>query len=127
MRKLTILLALATLVGASAGCTSRCRNLLHKGSPCGTLFSPPALSAPMAMSAPMAQPMCIQQAPMCVPCDPCMQYDPCGGTTVGSGYFGGYMPSGDCGCEGGATTGTIVSPGATLSPSGGYAIPGPTP
>jgi hypothetical protein len=96
--------------------------MFHKGSPCGTLMSSPAvLSGPISMGAPMAQPMCIQQAPVCMPCDPC---DPCGGTSVSTGYFGGYMPAtSDCGCDAGSA-GAVISSGSSL-PAGGTYIPGP--
>lgn len=128
MRKLTILLACAVLASASTGCVGRCKNWFAKGSPCGTLLSPPAtLSAPIAMTppmmtspvmAPMMQqqaPICIQQAPMCIPaCDPCMQYDPCATTGVSSGYFGGYVSGADCNCAGSA--GTVIG-GGTLTPT----------
>ena len=129
MRKLTILLGVAALAATNGGCCSRCRNLFHKGSPCGTVMTTPAmLSAPIAMGAPMAGPVmqpsmcCEQPQPMCVPCDPCMQYDPCAnGQGVSSGYFGGYMQQSagaDCGCENGGLSaapvglpaGTIITP-----------------
>ncbi len=124
MRKLTILLACAVLASASTGCVGRCKNWFAKGSPCGTLLSPPAtLSPPISMGAPVMAPMpmmqqqapiCIQQAPMCIPaCDPCMQYDPCAATGVSSGYFGGYVSGADCNCA--QSAGTVV--GGTLAPS----------
>lgn len=140
MRKLTILLAVATLATTSTGCIGRCKNWFHKGSPCGTMVTSPAmLSAPVAMGAPFAGPMmqpnmCCEQQPACVPCDPCMQYDPCGGATgVSSGYFGGYLPAAsDCGCDSG-NSGVTMSPGmampsGTMSPAGSmpsYPVPGP--
>jgi hypothetical protein len=137
MRKLTILLAVAALAATSTGCVGRCKNWFHKGSPCGTMVTSPAmLSAPVAMGAPFAGPVmqpnmcCEQQQPMCVPCDPCMQYDPCGGATgVSSGYFGSYLPAAsDCGCaNGGATmeSGTMIPSAA--APAGSvpmYPSPG---
>ncbi|HYO24139.1 MAG TPA: hypothetical protein VEQ85_04245 [Lacipirellulaceae bacterium] len=122
MRKLTFLLAVAALAASNTGCVGRCRNWFHKGSPCGTVMSTPAvLSAPIAMGAPMAGPvmqpnMCCEAAPVCV--DPCMQYDPCatGGST--GAYFGGYMPGGaDCGCAGGAPMGSAtMAPSTVVSP-----------
>ncbi len=116
MRKLTIVLAVAALA-STAGC-SRCRNLSHKGSPCGTLMSAPAvLSAPVAMSGPVMQPN------MCVPCDPCMQYDPCATTGVSTGYFGGYMPNTDCACD--ANGATVVGPATSLPASGSIGYPAP--
>lgn len=132
MRKLTIILGVAALAATSSGCCGRCRNFFHKGSPCGTTMTTPALlSAPMAMGAPLAGPVmqpnqCCEQPPqvMCVPCDPCMQYDPCAsGQAVSSGYFGGYLPqsaAADCGCE----NGSVSTVPATL-PSGATIVPGP--
>jgi hypothetical protein len=131
MRKLTIILGVAALAATSSGCCGRCRNFFHKGSPCGTTMTTPALlSAPLAMGAPLAGPVmqpnqCCEQAPqvMCVPCDPCMQYDPCAnGQAVSSGYFGGFLPqsaSSDCGCENGgvSTVPTTLPAGATIVPS----------
>lgn len=129
MRKLTFMLAVAAFAVTSAGCTARCRNLFHKGSPCGTLLAPPAmLSAPMAMAAPMSAPimqpnLCVEQQPMCVPCDPC---DPCATQGVTTGYLGGYMPAtSGCPCEGGST-GTIMSSG-TLVPAPSTVLPNPAP
>ena len=125
MRKLTILLAAAALAATSTGCVGRCKNWFHKGSPCGTVMTTPAmLSGPVAMGAPFAGPvmqpnMCCEQAPVC--CDPCMQYDPCATTGVTGGYFGGYMPqSSDCGCApGGMTMGApaTMAPAGTMFPS----------
>jgi hypothetical protein len=117
MRKLTILLAVAALAASSTGCVGRCRNWFHKGSPCGTLMTPTAMSAPLTIGAPMAGPImqqqpaiCVEQSPMCVPCDPCMQYDPCASATgVSTGYFGGYLQSAaNCDCD---------PSGATIVPS----------
>ena len=127
MRKLTIVLAAAALAASSTGCVGRCKNWFHKGSPCGTVMTTPAmLSAPVAMGAPFAGPvmqpnMCCEQAPVC--CDPCMQYDPCATTGMTTGnYFGGYMPQGaDCGCAQGGMT--MSAP----TMSGGYIAPAPAP
>lgn len=144
MRKLTILMALATTLAASSGCSScigRCRNLFHKGSPCGTAMAAPAvLGAPLAMGTPMAQPMmgapmmagpmCVPQAPMCVPVDPCADpcvdpcADPCANGMVTMGYGGGYATGGEsCDCAGGGS-GAIMSapmnalpPGTVVSPT----------
>jgi hypothetical protein len=116
MRKLTILLAVAALAASSAGC-GRCRNLFHKGSPCGTTVTSPAmLTAPLAMGA-VSQPMCV---------DPCMQYDPCATGATGT-YFGGYMPSGaDCNCDpaaGGAIQ-VVPTPQSVMPGGQGYPAPG---
>jgi hypothetical protein len=112
MRKLTILLAVAALAASSAGC-GRCRNWFHKGSPCGTMMSSPAvLSAPLAMGA-VSQPMCV---------DPCMQYDPCATGMVGT-QFSGYLPAGDCNCDPGAGATIIQGPSPAALPAGGYVAP----
>ena len=138
MRKLTILMALATTVAASSGCSScigRCRNLFHKGSPCGTaMTAPTVLGAPLAMGTPMmspvsapmmAGPMCVPQAPMCMPVDQCMDpcADPCanGMVTMGYGGDGGYASPEGCNCAGGSPT--IMSAPAVMQ--GG--MPSPTP
>jgi hypothetical protein len=125
MRKLTFLLVVAALAASSTGCVGRCRNWFHKGSPCGTLLSPPAmLSAPMAMTAPVTGPVmqpniCVEQQPICVPCDPCLQYDPCATTGVSAGYFGGYLPSSaNCNCD---PSGATIVP----APAGTTPLPGP--
>jgi hypothetical protein len=139
MRKLTILMALATTVAASSGCSScigRCRNLFHKGSPCGTAMAAPTiLGAPLAMGTPMAQPMmgapmmsgpmCVPQAPMCMPVDPCMDpcADPCANGMVTMGYGGGYASPEGCDCAGGS--GAIMSAPMEAMPQG--AIVSPTP
>jgi hypothetical protein len=135
MRKLTILLAVASLAASTSGCCvcGRIRNLFHKGSPCGTTTVAPAvLGAPLAMgtpiqqpvmAAPMAAPMmaappvCCEQAPMCVqPCDPC---DPCGGVATG------YAPAAEgCGCGGAAT---MVTPGMQVQVPAGTVVPSPQP
>ena len=123
MRKLTILMALATTLAASSGCSScigRCRNLFHKGSPCGTAMAAPAvLGAPLAMGTPMAQPDGDGRAddgrpdvraagadvhagrPLHGPMrDPCA--DPCANGMVTMGYGGGYATGGEsCNCAGG--------------------------
>ena len=136
MRKLTILMALATTLAASSGCSScigRCRNLFHKGSPCGTAMASPAvLGAPLAMGTPMAQPMmgapmmagpmCVPQAPMCMPVDPCMDQcadpcaDPCANGMVTMGYGGGgYATGGEsCNCAGGSSPTMMVDPSTAV-------------
>ena len=152
MRKLTILMALASALAASSGCSScigRCRNLFHKGSPCGTAMAAPAvLGAPLAMGTPTAQPVmgapmmgapmmagpvCVPQAPMCVPVDPCSDpcvdpcADPCSSGMVTMGYGGGYATGGEsCNCGGGSAPEMMVAPPtATVTP--GTIIPAPSP
>jgi hypothetical protein len=146
MRKLTILMALASALAASSGCSScigRCRNLFHKGSPCGTAMAAPAvLGAPLAMGTPMAQPMmgapmmagpmCVPQAPMCMPVDPCMDQcvdpcaDPCANGMVTMGYGGGgYATGGEsCNCAGGDGGAIMSAPMNTLPPG---TVVSPTP
>ncbi|MBA3482808.1 MAG: hypothetical protein H0T51_13435 [Pirellulales bacterium] len=155
MRKLTIVLSLAA-VAASSGCCNcgigRCRNLFHKGSPCGTTVAPAVLGAPLAMGTPMAAPvavpysqpmvsapmmsapMCVEQAPMCVPCpqqcvDPCA--DPCASGAVSMGYMGGYTSegytSGDACCDGSAGMSMPMESGAVITMPQGTAAPGPLP
>lgn len=143
MRKLTILMALATTLAASSGCSScigRCRNLFHKGSPCGTAMAAPAvLGAPLAMGTPMAQPvmgapmmagpMCVPQAPMCMPVDPCADpcADPCSSGMVTMGYGGGYAAGGEsCNCAGGGAPEMMVAP-STTTVAPGTIIPAPSP
>ena len=147
MRKLTILMALASALAASSGCSScigRCRNLFHKGSPCGTAMAAPAvLGAPLAMGTPTAQPvmgapmmgapmmgapmmagpMCVPQAPMCMPVDPCMDQcadpcaDPCANGMMTMGYGGGYATGGEsCDCAGGSPT-MMVTPSTPMQGS----------
>ena len=147
MRKLTILMALATTLAASSGCSScigRCRNLFHKGSPCGTAMAAPAvLGAPLAMGTPMAQPapmmgapmmagpVCVPQAPMCMPVDQCVDpcadpcADPCSSGMVTMGYGGGYATGGEsCNCAGGGAPEMMVSP-STVVPSTTMPVPSP--
>ena len=139
MRKLTILMALATTLAASSGCSScigRCRNLFHKGSPCGTAMAAPVMGAPLAMGTPMTSapmvmggpmmtsPVCVEQAPMCMPVDPCMDpcADPCSSGTVTMGYGGGFAGS-DCNCSGGGGISTMAP--MTTAPGGTIVSPSP--
>lgn len=112
-----IVLALAVLTSATAGCCNTCRNWLRRGSLCGTTTSAPAtIGAPVALGTPYIQPQmaapvqqmvmpqancqCMPQCmPQCVPvcqpcCDPCATMcppcDPCSTST-------GYLDSGCCG------------------------------
>ena len=123
MRKLTILLGLAVVIGSNTGCCcGKIRNWFHKGSPCGTSMAPAVLGAPLAMGTPMSMPMtmpvmsspqmCVEAAPQCcVPCDPC--YDPCGSGQMTTGYLGGHMSGGaDCDCDSGQ--GTYIPNGAVM-------------
>jgi hypothetical protein len=153
--KATILLALAIVTIANAGCCRTCRNWLQRGSLCGTTTVAPAtMGAPVALGTPYVQPQmaapmqqvvmpqancqCMPQCvPMCQPCcDPCATMcSPCGPGT----WSGGYMESG-C-CEGAApATGydsgtTIVPstqqptlpPGTTYAPLGGTSLTDPGP
>jgi hypothetical protein len=129
MRQLMILLALAALTLTNSGCTrcfGRCRNLFHKGSPCGTAVAPAVLGAPLAMGTPfsmpvaapmaapmMSAPMCVEQAPVCMPCDPCA--DPCSGG-MSMGYLGGFTSDGAC-CESTGAIPMTVAP-TTAAPTG---------
>ena len=156
MRKLTIVLSLAALA-ASSGCTNccigRCRNLFHKGSPCGTTVAPAVLGAPLAMGTPLAQPVAApfayQQQPMmtaptmapqvyveqpemcypCPPCNPCIDpcADPCSGA-MSMGYMGGYTSDGAC-CGDGATMAPMqmapMQSGATYTLPPGAITPSP--
>lgn len=144
MRKLTILMALATTLAASSGCSScigRCRNLFHKGSPCGTAMAAPVMGAPLAMGTPMTNApmvmggpmmggpmasgqMCVPQAPMCMPVDQCMDpcADPCSSGMVTMGYGGGFSSDEGCNCAGGGVS-TMVP--MTMAPGGMLPSPGP--
>jgi hypothetical protein len=114
-----IMLALAVLTAANAGCCGPCRNWLNRGSICGTRTAAPAvMAAPVALGTPYIQPQmaapmqqmvmpqpncqCVPQcAPQCMPqcmpaCQPCC--DPCAPmcSPCGTGWSGGYMDSGCC-------------------------------
>lgn len=131
--KATILLALAVITVANAGCCRTCRNWLQRGSLCGTRTAAPAtMAAPVALGTPYVQPQfvqpqvaapaqqvvmpqancqCVPQCiPMCQPCcDPCM-CSPCGPSM----WSGGYI---DSGCCEQAVPATGYDSGATLVPS----------
>jgi hypothetical protein len=134
--KVTILLALAVITLANAGCCRTCRNWLQRGSLCGTKTAAPAvMGAPMALGTPYAQPQYVQPqmaapmqqmvmpqancqcVPQCIPmCQPC--YDPCSNMCSPCGpsmWSGGYMGSG-C-CEETTTPATGYDSGATMVPS----------
>lgn len=140
MRKLTILMALATTIAASSGCSScigRCRNLFHRGSPCGTAMAPAVMGAPLAMGTPMTSapmvmgapmmsgPMCVEQAPMCMPVDPCMDpcADPCNSGMMTMGYGGGFPAAEGCNCGDGGGVSTMAP--MTVAPGGMLPSPGP--
>jgi len=136
MRKILVLLTLAVVTAGSTGCSSCCRNLFRRGSPCfGTarvapamLAGPMAIAAPIQASAPVVQPMvmpqmmmqqpvcCPQSAPACVPCNPC----PCECSPYESGipgeYFGGY--------QGGSMGDGCQNCGPTTTYDQGYLMPG---
>jgi hypothetical protein len=132
--RLAILLVLAVVTIANAGCCRTCRNWLQRGSLCGTTTAAPAtMGTPVALGTPMVQPQFVQPqmaapmqqvvmpqancqcAPQCVPmcqpcCDPCANMcSPCGPST----WSGGYM---DSGCCGDVSTGTTYDSGATVVP-----------
>ncbi len=133
MRKILVLLALAVVMAGSVGCSSCCRNLFRRGSPCfGTarvapamLAGPMAIASPVQMSAPVVQPLVMpqmmmqppmMQQPACcpqVPCSPCpCECSPCESGIPGE-YFGGYQ--GDGGCQ---------NCGPTTTYNQGYLVPG---
>jgi hypothetical protein len=132
--RLAILLVLAVVTIANAGCCRTCRNWLQRGSLCGTTTAAPAtMGTPVALGTPMVQPQFVQPqmaapmqqavmpqancqcqpqcVPMCQPCcDPCANMcSPCGPST----WSGGYM---DSGCCGDASTGTTYDSGTTIVP-----------
>jgi len=136
MRKTLVLLTLATVTAGSLGCSSCCRNLFRRGSPCfGTARVAPAMiAAPMAIAAPvqgpapvvmpqmmpqMAAPQMMMQQPACcpqVPCNPCpCECSPCESAIPG-GYLGGYQE--------GSMGGSCQNCGPTTTYDPGYLMPG---
>jgi hypothetical protein len=139
--KATILLALAVVTIANAGCCRTCRNWLQRGSLCGTTTAAPAtMGTPVALGTPMVQPQFVQPqmaapmqqvvmpqancqcqpqcVPMCQPCcDPCANMcSPCGPST----WSGGYM---DSSCCGDASTGTTYDSGTVVPGTSQPALP----
>lgn len=100
MRKVAILLAVATIAAQSVGCgcCNRMRDWLCRGAYCGT--SAPVCAAPAPYAAP--QPMMMAPAPMAATCPQCCppmetSFEPSCGYGAGMPMYtegGQWMPSG---------------------------------